>query len=167
MGARLALDEHDLPGCDSGRGRPGLVGAARRRDQSRQRGVARTRSRRTPLGPRVQVAVRTGSCSTSSPASRRSRTGMKLRTGGTRSKLYGGGGEVVAHSSVLPFHGSLPAISPWFQLWTTLIRKSRIENAIRNDEIVMIMFVVAQAGLAEVQMPRGMPSNPDAGTVRM
>src|SRR5207237_9969241 len=140
MGARLALDEHDLPGRDSGRGRPGLVGAARRRDQSRQRGVARTRSRRTPLARRVQVAVRTGSCSTSSPASRRSRTGMKLRTGGTRSKLYGGGGEVVAHSSVLRFHGSLPAISPWVQLWTTMLRTTRIEHAIRNDAFVRSIF---------------------------
>src|SRR2546430_17736661 len=123
MAARLALDEHDLPGRDSGRGRPGLVGAARRRDQSRQRGVARTRSRRTPLATRVQVAVRTGSCSTSSPASRRSRTGMKLRTGGTRSKVYGGGGEGVAHSSVLAFHAALTAVSPWLQPWITLIRK--------------------------------------------
>src|SRR5437899_8205643 len=152
MGARLALDEHDLPGCDSGRGRPGLVGAARRRDQSRQRGVARTRSRRTPLAPRVEVAVRTGSCSTSSPASRRSRTGMKLRTGGTRSKLYGGGGEVVAHSRVLPFHGSLPAISPWFQLWTMLVRNKSTENAIRSDEMVMRMLLAAQASLEELQI---------------
>src|SRR6266566_5451617 len=94
------------------------------------------------------AGVSTGSCSTSSPDSRRSRTGMKLRTGGTRSKLYGGGGEVVAHSRVLPCQGSLPAISPWFQLWITLMRNSRIENAIKKDEIVMIMLVVAHAGLA-------------------
>src|SRR5438445_8037427 len=147
MVARLALDEHDLPGCDSGRGRPGLVGAARRRDQSRQRGVARTRSRRTPLGPRVQVAVRTGSCSTSSPDSRRSRSGMKLRTGGTRSKLYGGGGEVVAHSSVLACHGSSPATSPPLQLETMLMMNSSTENAIRNEETVMMRFVAAHASL--------------------
>src|SRR2546428_14135599 len=88
---------------------------------------------------------------------------MKLRAGGTRSKLSGGGGEVVAHSRVLPRHGSLPAISPWPQLWTTLIRSTRIENAIRNDEMVMITFVVAHAGLAYVQMRRGMPSCPGGG----
>src|SRR5947209_12867551 len=84
----------------------------------------------------------------SSPASRRSRSGMKLRTGGTLSKLYGGGGEVVAHSSVLARQGSLPAISPPYQLRITLMKKSRTENAIRNDDTVMIMLVVAQAGLA-------------------
>ena len=70
---------------------------------------------------------------------------MKLRTGGTRSKLYGGGGEVVAHSRVLPPQGSLPAISPPCQLLTILIRNSRTENAIRNDETVMIVLVAAHA----------------------
>src|SRR2546427_11998941 len=89
---------------------------------------------------------------------------MKLRTGGTRSKLYGGGGEVAAHSKGLPRHGSLPAISPWPQLWTTLIRSTRIENAMRNDEMVMITFVVAHAGLAYVQMRRGMRSRPPGCT---
>src|SRR2546428_11772713 len=91
---------------------------------------------------------------------------MKLRAGGTRSKLSGGGGEVVGHSKVLPRHGSLPAISPWPQLWTTLIRSTRIENAMRNDEMVMITFVVAHAGLAYVQMRRGMPSRPSGCMIR-
>jgi len=35
-----------------------------------------------------------------------------------------------------------------FQLRATLIRNSRTEKAMRNDEMVMIMFVVAQEGLA-------------------
>src|SRR5207249_9079974 len=93
------------------------------------------------------AGVSTGGSSTSSPDSRRSRTGMKLRTGGTRSKLYGGGGEVVAHSRVLPCQGSLPAISPLFQLWMMLIRNTSTANAIRNDDNVMIMLVSAHASL--------------------
>ena len=40
---------------------------------------------------------------------RASRTGRSLYTGSTVSKLYDGGGEDVAHSSVLPSHGSSPA----------------------------------------------------------
>src|SRR5579864_6495808 len=89
-----------------------------------------------------------------SPDSRRSRSGMKLRTGGTRSKLYGGGGEEVAHSSVLACQGSSPAISPWRQLRTTLMRNSSTENAIRNDEMVMIRLVVAHSVLVYVAMRR-------------
>src|SRR2546430_13565374 len=91
---------------------------------------------------------------------------MKLRTGGTRSKLYGGGGDVVAHSSVLPCHGSLPAISPWFQLRTMLIRKTSTEIAMRKDEMVMIRLVVAQEALAYVAIRRGMPSRPSGCMMR-
>src|SRR5947209_637400 len=91
---------------------------------------------------------------------------MKLRTGGTRSKLYGGGGDVVAHSRVLPSQGSSPATSPWFQLWTTLIRKMRTASAIKNEERVMIMFVSAHASLEYVQMRRGMPSRPSVCMIR-
>src|SRR5437588_12632977 len=115
---------------------------------------------------RTQAGVRTGSSSTSSPDSRRSFSGMKLRTGGTRSKLYGGGGDVVAHSSVLPCHGSLPAISPWFQLRTMLIRKISTEIAMRNDEMVMIRLVVAHEALAYVAIRRGMPSRPSVCMMR-
>src|ERR1700682_1707389 len=91
---------------------------------------------------------------------------MKLRTGGTRSKLYGGGGDEVAHSSVLPRQGSSPAISPPFQLRTTLIRNSSTEKAMRKDETVMIMFVVAHAGLAYVAMRRGIPSSPSVCMIK-
>src|SRR5437660_12611213 len=75
---------------------------------------------------------------------RRSRSGMNERTGGTRSKLYGGGGELVAHSSVLPSHGSSPAPSPLPQLTTRLIRKTRTDSATRNDATVMNAFVAPQ-----------------------
>jgi len=61
------------------------------------------------------------------------------------SKLYAGGGEVVAHSSVLPCQGSLPAGSPRVQLWMTLMKNSSMEIAIRKEDIVMIMLVAAQA----------------------
>src|SRR5262249_40917783 len=72
---------------------------------------------------------------------RRSRSGMNDRTGGTRSKLYGGGGELVAHSRVLPSHGSSPATSPLRQLTTRLIRKISTDSATRNDATVMNAFV--------------------------
>src|SRR5712692_4506807 len=101
-----------------------------------------------------------------SPDSRRSRSGMKLRTGGTRSKLYGGGGEVVAHSRVFARHGSLPATSPWFQLRTMLMRKRSTENAIKNDDAVMIRLVAAHAPLLYVAMRRGMPSRPSVCMIR-
>src|SRR5262245_33898237 len=42
----------------------------------------------------------------------KSQSGRALRTTGTLSKLYSGGGEVVAHSSVHASHGSSPAFSP-------------------------------------------------------
>src|SRR5712692_1048222 len=100
------------------------------------------------------------------PDSRRSRSGMKLRTGGTFAKLYGGGGDVVAHSRVLPCHGSSPAISPLLQLRTMLMKKSSTEKAIRNDDVVMIALVVAQAGLAYVAMRRGIPSSPSVCMIK-
>jgi len=43
-----------------------------------------------------------------------SRIGSTERTRGISSKLLGGGGEDVNHSSVLPFHGSGPATFPRF-----------------------------------------------------
>src|SRR5205823_2555130 len=42
----------------------------------------------------------------------RSHSGRRLVVTGTVSKLYGGGGEVVAHSSVQASHGSSPAGAP-------------------------------------------------------
>src|SRR5262245_25476939 len=43
----------------------------------------------------------------------KSHNGRALRTAGTVSKLYSGGGEVVAHSSVHASQGSSPAFSPF------------------------------------------------------
>ena len=46
--------------------------------------------------------------------------GSTLRMRGTTSKLLGGGGEVVNHSSVFPCQGSLPALRPLLRLQSTL-----------------------------------------------
>src|SRR5258708_18307651 len=43
----------------------------------------------------------------------RSHNGRLLRTSGRTAKLYSGGGDDVAHSSVHASHGSLPAGSPF------------------------------------------------------
>src|SRR5205814_6179784 len=95
-------------------------------------GDAHEEPRRDPLAREEhQACAGAGAVvsASSSPDSRRSRSGMKLRTGGTRSKLYGGGGEEVAHSRVLAAHGSSPATSPPLQLRTTLTRNSSTEKA--------------------------------------
>src|SRR5439155_15184640 len=76
---------------------------------------------------------------------RRSRSGRPLRTGGTLSKLYAGGGEVVAHSSVLACHGSADARRPPLTLIATLIRKSRMADAIMKAPMVAIRFQGAQS----------------------
>src|SRR5579871_2291691 len=55
----------------------------------------------------------------------RSQSGRRLRTVGIVSKLYEGGGDVVAHSSVQASHGSSPAGAPVFR------EKSRFHTKIR------------------------------------
>src|SRR5207302_10514377 len=52
MGPRLAVDERHVPGRLTRRGRPRLVGAARRRAQSRGRRVTRNRKPRASLADR-------------------------------------------------------------------------------------------------------------------
>ena len=64
--------------------------------------------------------------------------GSTLRTRGIVSKLFGGGGEVVNHSSVLPCHGSLPARLPLRSEWTTLIGVTRTPSARMKAPIVEI-----------------------------
>src|SRR6266436_3943658 len=56
----------------------------------------------------------------------KSQSGRRLRTIGSSSKLYAGGGDVVAHSSVQAFHGSGPAGLPFLsdqKILTTKIAK--------------------------------------------
>jgi hypothetical protein len=60
------------------------------------------------------------------------------------SKLFGGGGEGVNHSSVLPFHGSGPAIEPRLSDRATLRTVSRIPMPKTNEPIVEMRFSVAR-----------------------
>ena len=74
------------------------------------------------------VYVRLGHAHTGSPpcpwaARRRSRTGRSDRIGGRRSKLWSGGGDDVAHSSVFPPHGSSGAERGFRSVVITFTRK--------------------------------------------
>src|SRR5204863_8204394 len=71
-----------------------------------------------------------------SSRSRRSRRGAKERIGGIAVKFRRGGGEVVAHSSVCPSHGSSPAGSRLRSDTTRLTTKTRIPAAITNAPLV-------------------------------
>ena len=64
--------------------------------------------------------------------------GSSERTRGITSKLFSGGGEVVNHSSVLPFHGSGPAITPRFSERITLITVTSTPAARMNEPTVEI-----------------------------
>jgi hypothetical protein len=64
--------------------------------------------------------------------------GSTLRTRGTTSKLLGGGGEVVNHSSVLPCHGSLPAFRPFLMLQSTFTTVTSTPIPRMNAPIVEI-----------------------------
>ena len=67
---------------------------------------------------------------------RRSNSGRSERISGRWSKLYGGGGELVAHSSVLPSHGSSPAGLPLRSEMNTFHRSGSMLAAIVNPPIV-------------------------------
>src|SRR5438270_14068595 len=67
-----------------------------------------------------------------------SRIGSTERTRGIVSKLLTGGGEVVNHSSVLPFHGSGPADTPRLRLPTTLYAVTTTPSARMKEAIVEI-----------------------------
>src|SRR6185437_6928506 len=69
---------------------------------------------------------------------RMSRIGSTERTRGISSKLLTGGGDVVNHSSVLPFHGSGPAIRPTTRLRATLTIVRTTPEPRMNDPIVEI-----------------------------
>src|SRR5439155_20122399 len=62
--------------------------------------------------------------------------GRRLATVGMTSKLCGGGGEGMVHSSVAPPHGSLPATLPRVRVRQTLTRKTAIDTPIRNAPTV-------------------------------
>ena len=64
--------------------------------------------------------------------------------GGRRSKLWGGGGELVAHSSVFPSHGSSPAGSPLMNVAITLIRNGMMLTATMKAPTVEMVFRTVQ-----------------------
>src|SRR5436305_8548925 len=74
----------------------------------------------------------------------RSHRGRLLRTTGSFSKLYSGGGELVVHSSVHPSHGSSPASWPERSECTTFTKNVRIERAWKKTPMVSNMFQNSQ-----------------------
>src|SRR6185503_11521809 len=64
--------------------------------------------------------------------------GSTERTSGITSKLLTGGGEVVNHSSVLAFHGSGPATTPFLTLRATLMIVTSTPEARMNEPTVEI-----------------------------
>src|SRR5262249_34883394 len=99
--------------CDERRDQPVRRPEVRGTGDDRQQ-----RSRRSSEGGRAQP--RTGGEGRHRSSARRrlrSRSGRALVTYGTVSKLCGGGGEVVYHSSVSASHGSLPARTPFRRTW--------------------------------------------------
>jgi len=79
------------------------------------------------------------------PTSRRmSFIGSTLRTRGTTSKLFSGGGDWVNHSSVFPCHGSLPARFPRFMLSSTFTTVTSTPIPRMNEPIVEIRLYSAR-----------------------
>src|SRR3954471_16910125 len=62
--------------------------------------------------------------------------GSALRTRGTTSKLFSGGGGCTNHSRVLAPHGSLPAFLPTLRLRTTLNSVTSTPAARMNEPTV-------------------------------
>ena len=69
--------------------------------------------------------------------------GSTERTRGTTSKLFSGGGEGVNHSSVFAFHGSGPAIAP-FYFAQTMLRIVRITPtpSVKAPTVEMKLYAV-------------------------
>jgi len=66
--------------------------------------------------------------------------------GGSTSKLYGGGGLVVAHSRVLPSHGSSDAVRGSRSVTKTFHRKGMTDRPIRKAPIVERKLSSVQPG---------------------
>src|SRR5205823_944648 len=85
-----------------------------------------------------------------------------LPISGTVSKLYSGGGDVVAHSSVSPCQGSLPAGAPCLRLRHQFQKVSRTPNASRKAPIVDSRFQTSHPSPGwYVYVRRGWPSRPE------
>src|SRR5690606_4487749 len=71
-----------------------------------------------------------------------SQSGSRVRISGSSEKLYSGGGDVVAHSSVCASHGLFPAIWPFFRLRITFQAKASTPSAVMNPPIEMMWLIV-------------------------
>src|SRR5581483_1460781 len=76
----------------------------------------------------------------------RSQSGRALRTGGWVMKFHGGGGDVVAHSSVQASQGSLPARSPVRSERNTLTRKTSTPTPRITAPTVCAKLIGSQPG---------------------
>src|SRR5271166_6794240 len=74
----------------------------------------------------------------------KSHSGRRLRTTGIFAKLYSGGGEVVAHSSVQASQGSLPAGFPLKYDQTEFTTQNRMPAIWKTTPTVTIMFQSSQ-----------------------
>src|SRR4029453_14216323 len=91
---------------------------------------------RALVSGQLDRAHRSASAAWVRACSRASRSGRLERTSGSRSKLCGGGGELVAHSRVLPCQGSAGAVRGRRRVTTTLTRNTASEAAITNEPAV-------------------------------
>src|SRR3954451_21237568 len=116
------------------------------RDHRREREAAECR------GGGAHVPVATGCATVPSGSAalvtsrRMSFIGSTDRIRGTTSKLFSGGGDEVNHSSVLAFHGSLPALRPPFTLMITFTTVTSTPMPRMNDPIVETRFMVLHSG---------------------
>src|SRR6266511_3418557 len=124
-------------------GRPDReVGAEERGEKHRLGGHEQDHAQDRPARPADRPLVEGGpghahGCpSADSPAWRASNTGRAERIGGRASKLWGGGGDDVAHSSVLAPHGSADAVLGLRSVTNTLAKKIAIDTAIRKAPAV-------------------------------
>src|SRR5919201_5426721 len=69
---------------------------------------------------------------------RRSHSGRALSMGGSAAKLYAGGGEVVAHSSVQASHGLSPAGFPFRRLQNLFHSRNMVARAVTNAPVVIL-----------------------------
>src|SRR5207344_38016 len=119
----------------------------------------RPASRPAPSGPAAPCGP--ADLAAALMARRRSRTGRSERISGRASKLCTGGGDVVAHSSVFPPHGSAGALRGLRSVMMMFTSPRSIDTAITYAEIVSMKFTSPHPELAGyVAIRRGIPHRP-------
>src|SRR5204862_777988 len=111
--------------------------------------IARPRAWRPPPpapspGARRRAEGRSQTRAPSRSWRRRSRSGRALVTYGTSSKLCGGGGEVVYHSSVSASQGSLTARTPERDVFNTFTANTSTPSPITPEPIVEVRLYHSQ-----------------------